>query len=123
MVLYNSSDAGRVLSILGLITPFLYINMVSGSILYGLGLQRKSLAISISEGVARLSLVAVCVPVFGINGYLFSVIISDVFACVLNIFAISRACNYKFECLKYFGCNLLAFLMASFFGNSFHGFY
>ncbi len=121
MLLYKNSQAGKVLSILGLITPFLYINMVSGSVLFGLGLQKKSLAISILEGVIRLSLVTLCVPMFGINGYLFSVIISDIFACVLNIFAISKACDYKFYCLKYFAAAFLSFLAAIIFGNSLHG--
>ncbi len=123
MLLFKNAHAGEILSLLGIITPFLYINMVSGSILYGAGMQKTSLSISVFEGVSRVAGIMLFVPHYGIYGYIAAVILSDVFACILNIRAISKACDFKFCCIKYFVCASVSFFIAVIFGNSLNGIY
>lgn len=123
MVLYHNIQAGRILSLYGLITPFLYVNMVSASILYGAGRQNKSLLINISEGLLRIILIVLFVPVYGIYGYMAAVILSDVFAAVFNINAIGRLCKCSFPGCKYFVSAAIAFVVSVTFGNSLFGIY
>lgn len=121
--LYHNLQAGKILSVYGLITPFLYINMVSGSILYGAGCQNKSLFINIGEGVLRISIIVLLVPVYGIYGYMAAVILSDVFTAMLNISAIGRLCKCRFPGYKYFVSAAISFFVSVTFGNSLFGIY
>ncbi len=123
MLLFKNSYAGEILSLLGIITPFLYINMVSGSILYGAGKQKVSLFISMFEGISRIVVIVSFVPRWGIYGYIAAVILSDALACVFNIRAVSKACGFKFNCIKYFVCALIAFFVSLIFGNTLNGIY
>ena len=97
--------------------------MVSGSILYGAGMQKTSLFIGMFEGVSRILGIILFVPRWGIYGYIAAVILSDVFSCVFNIRAVSRACGFRFDCIKYFVCVLIAFFISLIFGNTLNGIY
>lgn len=121
MLLYKNAGAGRVLSLMGLCTPFIYINTVSGSILYGAGSERRVLLNSIAEGIMRIFFLWFFIPSFGSDGYIFSVIISAVFASVLNILSVRKVCGAGKSCPKYFICMLISFLISVILGNGLFG--
>ncbi|MBE7028635.1 MAG: hypothetical protein E7405_00120 [Ruminococcaceae bacterium] len=76
-VLYDSLEPSYYIKTMSVVLPFLFFNILSSSILNGMGLQFLTMTVNIFSGVVKLMFVILVVPYFGIKGYLLGYILSE----------------------------------------------
>lgn len=84
-ILYRKENVGGTLYFLSFTCIFIYLQQTLLGILNGLGKQAVSLKNSIIGSVIRIGFVYFCIPVYGIKGYVWGIIISSACVCVLNL--------------------------------------
>lgn len=89
--LFNSPLAGYFITALGFICPFLYLDTTLSSILQGLGLAGHIFTMNVVCLVIRLGFVFLAVPRFGITGYLWGLLASQ-----LTLGLLYLGCLYRF---------------------------
>ena len=89
--LFDSALAGHFITTLGFICPFLYLDMTLSSILQGLGMAGHIFVMNVVSLTIRLGFVFLTVPVYGITGYLWGMLASQLIQAVLYL-----GCLYRF---------------------------
>lgn len=89
--LFHSPLAGYFIATLGFICPFLYLDTTLSSILQGLGLAGHTFAMNVVCLLIRLGFVFLAVPRFGMTGYLWGLLASQ-----LTLGALYLICLYRF---------------------------
>lgn len=89
--LFDSPLAGYFITTLGFICPFLYLDTTLSSILQGLGMAGQIFAMNVICLLVRLGFVFWAVPKFGITGYLWGLLLSQ-----LILMALYLGCLRKF---------------------------
>ncbi len=82
-ILYNSELAGSFILTLSFICPFMYVASTLNSILNGLGKTALTFTYSIVSLLVRLAFVFFAIPVFGIKGYLWGMLASQILQTLL----------------------------------------
>ena len=91
--LFHSELAGSFIMTLSFICPFLYIASTLNSILNGLGKTTLTFCYSIASLLLRLLFVFFAIPIYGIKGYLWGMLASQILQtclCTLSAMHISR---------------------------------
>lgn len=83
--LFHSALAGHFITTLSFICPFIYLDTTLSSILQGLGMAGHIFAVNIICLLLRLGFVFYCVPHFGISGYLWGMLASQILLSVLYL--------------------------------------
>lgn len=83
-LLFHSELAGDYLRTLAWICPFLYLGSTLGSIQTGLGKAHITFIINLISLSIRIFGVLVGIPLIGMNGYLWALLLSQVLACGLH---------------------------------------
>lgn len=83
-LLYRDETVGLLLQILGSLTPVMYLDTVSTGLLRGLGEQVRSLWYSVADSAVRLALIFWLLPHFGITGFLFVMLVSNLLTAGLS---------------------------------------
>lgn len=94
-VLFNSPLAGYFITTLGFICPFLYLDTTLSSILQGLGKAGHIFVMNVICLLIRLAFVFLAVPRFGITGYLWGLLASQLTLAVLYLISLSRFLRKK----------------------------
>lgn len=89
-VLFDSPLAGYFITTLGFICPFLYLDTTLSSILQGLGKAGHIFVMNVICLLIRLAFVFFAVPRFGITGYLWGLLASQLTLGVLYLTTLSR---------------------------------
>lgn len=89
--LFHSPLAGYFIATLGFIAPFLYLDTTLSSILQGLGLAGHIFVMNVVCLLIRLGFVFLAVPRFGITGYLWGLLVSQ-----LTLGLLYLGCLYRF---------------------------
>lgn len=96
-LLFHSELAGSFILTLSFICPFMYIASTLGSILNGLGKTAQTFCYSVVSLLFRLLFVFFAIPVYGIKGYLWGMLASQLLQtllCTVSALHISRkACD------------------------------
>ncbi|MCH5255185.1 MAG: polysaccharide biosynthesis protein [Lachnospiraceae bacterium] len=95
-ILYNSELAGSFILTLSFICPFLYIASTLNSILNGLGKTALTFLYSILSLLVRLFFVFFAIPIWGIKGYLWGMLASQITQTLLCTFSALRI-SYKLQ--------------------------
>lgn len=93
MVLYNSRLAGSFILTLSFICPFMYVASTLNSILNGLGKTYLTFIYSIISLLVRLAFVFFAIPIWGIKGYLWGMLASQMvqtMLCTVSALRISK---------------------------------
>ena len=88
--LFDSPLAGHFITTLGFLCPFLYLDTTLSSILQGLGMAGKIFIMNITCLLVRLAFVFVIVPNFGITGYLWGLLASQITMGLLYLGCLGR---------------------------------
>jgi len=88
--LFHSPLAGHFITTLGFLCPFLYLDTTLSSILQGLGMAGKIFVMNIICLLVRLAFVFWIVPHFGITGYLWGLLASQITMGVLYLSCLGR---------------------------------
>ncbi|MDR0919889.1 MAG: oligosaccharide flippase family protein [Oscillospiraceae bacterium] len=97
MMLSDEKIAGEVITILSPVIPLIYLEIVLEGILRGLGKYSFSTFNYIAEYIVRISVLLICVPLFGFYGLVISYILSNVVGNVSRIRNIDKIINVKFR--------------------------
>lgn len=92
-ILFHSELAGSFILTLSFICPLMYIASTLGSILNGLGKTAQTFCFSVASLLLRLLFVFFAIPVYGIQGYLWGMLASQMLQtllCTLSALRISR---------------------------------
>ncbi|HCA28925.1 MAG TPA: hypothetical protein DEP23_04840 [Ruminococcaceae bacterium] len=85
MLIYQSNEVGFLIGVLAPIMPFMYLESVVDGLLKGLDQQVSSLKYSVLDSVIRIAAIVLIVPIQGIKGFLFIMILSNILTASLNI--------------------------------------
>lgn len=88
--IFDSALAGEFIRRLSWLCPFMYISAMLGSILHGLGRPKTVLLINLLSCLIRIVFVFFLVPKYGINAYLWSMLVSQVFCAVGSMVPLRR---------------------------------
>ena len=88
--LFDSPLAGYFITVLGFICPFLYLDTTLSSILQGLGLAGHIFTMNVVCLLIRLGFVFLAVPGFGITGYLWGLLASQLILGLLYLCCLCR---------------------------------
>lgn len=85
VAVYNNPQVGLMLKLISYVCPFMYLNMVIGSMLNALGEQMSSFKINVVESILKISIIYFLVPVYGFNAYLFALFLTTILNTVLYL--------------------------------------
>lgn len=85
LAFYKNEDAGAILRIMAPLVPLMYLDSVVDGILKGLDQQLSSLKYNFSDSAFRVILVYLCIPVWGVKGYLGVLFFSTIYNASLSI--------------------------------------
>lgn len=89
-ILFNSTPAGDFIQTLAWICPFMYMNTTLLGILNGLGKANQSFINNVCGLAVRISGVWFGIGMFGMNGYLWGLLISQLLVSLLCVFQLGR---------------------------------
>lgn len=84
-LLFHNNTAGEFIRTLSFICPFLYLNTTLASILNGLGKTVYSFLHNTASLAIRISFTLFVIPLYGIKGYLWGLLIGELLLTFLNI--------------------------------------
>ncbi|HIZ56426.1 MAG TPA: polysaccharide biosynthesis protein [Firmicutes bacterium] len=96
-VIYQDAQVGQMLRALSFICPFMYIEMVIGGILNALDEQVSTMAYNVTDSVLRIALIWILVPRAGMEGFLFIIILSNLFTAVLKLRRLLKITRVSFK--------------------------
>lgn len=85
VAVYNDPQVGLMLKLISYVCPFMYLNMVIGSMLNALGEQMSSFKINIVESILKISIIYFLVPVYGFNAYLFALFLTTILNTIMYL--------------------------------------
>ena len=85
MLVYQSSEAGKYISVFALLVPMMYLDTTVDGMLKGLNEQLSSMKYNIIDSAISVFLVYTLLPVMGINGYIVCVFITELVNDVLSL--------------------------------------
>ena len=86
LVLFKNEFAGTFIKTLSFICPCLYVSGTLSGILNGLGLANQSFLLNTSGLGLRLLFVCLVIPRYGIVGYLWGLIASELLSTLLSVY-------------------------------------
>ncbi len=101
MIIYKQ-DIKEMLFFLGLMCPFIYMQVVLSGILNGLGKQVFIFRNSLLSSAINIGFIYFLVPKYGVNGFLLGWFISLIIVTMLDLFKIKDSINLDINIFKYF---------------------
>lgn len=100
MAIYGSAEAGRYIRIFSLLTPVMYLDMVTDGMLKGLGQQMYSMAYNIMDAMISVILVYTILPQYALNGYIAIICFTECFNFTLSIRRLSKVTELRLRFRK-----------------------
>ncbi|MBE6022160.1 MAG: hypothetical protein E7231_02855 [Cellulosilyticum sp.] len=101
-IIYKSEEIGPLLRTLSVIVPFVYIEVIADGILKGLNKQVSCLKYSILDSIMRVILIYFLLPIKGIHGFMFVMIISCILTSTLNFNKLLESTHLKLKPINWF---------------------
>lgn len=101
-LLYNSAETGFYIRVLAPVMPLMYLeSMVDGAI-KGLGEQKAAFGYAAWDSVFRIVGVMLLLPRCGMQGFLFVMICSNLFTCMMNARRLMMAADLRLRAGRWF---------------------
>lgn len=101
MVIYDSPQAARHIRLLAPLIPVMYLDTTTDAMLKGLGQQVWSMVINIADALISVILVYFLLPHMGIEGYILTVYIAELFNAVCSIVRLLTVSNMRPRVVKW----------------------
>lgn len=111
-VLYGDDTVGLLLQILGPLTPIMYLDSVATGMLKGLGEQVRSLWYGVADSVVRIVLIWILLPYYGITGFLFVMLTSNLLTSFLSTHRLLTVSHTSMQWRRWVLCPVLVALLA-----------
>ena len=105
--LYGDDTVGLLLQILGPLTPVMYLDSVATGMLKGINEQVHSLWYSVADSVVRITLIWLLLRRFGITGFLFVMLVSNLLTCILSTHRLLVKSDTKMRWMRWVMCPTL----------------
>jgi stage V sporulation protein B len=89
-IIFHEKKVEYFVKILATLCPFYYLTTTLGSILNGLGRTTLTCVHNISGILIRIAALIILVPIIGINGYMFGILISQLGVCIAHYICLNR---------------------------------
>ena len=97
LVIFSSASAGYYIRLFALLSPVMYMDMVTDGCLKGLGMMMYSMVVNILDSVGCVLLVLILLPKYGLHGYILMIFISELFNFVLSILRLHSRVHLRLE--------------------------
>ena len=97
---YGYREAGRYLALLSPIIPVMYLDHVTDVMLKGLGRQVYAMGVNIADSVGSILLVLLLLPRFGAVGYVYVILLAEIFNFSLSLAGLHGALPFRFPLLR-----------------------
>ncbi len=97
---YHNESAGYFIAILAWLCPFMYLSTTLGSIINGLGQTHRTFFNTVISLGIRIGLICYLVPNQGINGYLISLLVSQLALTLLDYLAIIKTVSLPIDAVN-----------------------
>ena len=94
---FHDQNAGTFITILSWLCPFMYLATTMGSILNGLGRTSSTFFQNVCAMVIRLAFVLFAIPRFGILGYLWGMLVSELALALMSFLAVRRLVPFQWD--------------------------
>ena len=111
-VIFRNADSGIFIEILAWLCPFLYLATMLTSVLNGLGKTSATFLQNTLAMVLRLVFVLVAIPRFGILGYLWGMLASELFLAAMSLFTLRRLVSFCWDAKRVLLRPALALLLS-----------
>ena len=111
--LYDNEKAGRYIAALAPLLPVMYLDTVTDSLLKGLGEQVYTMNVNIADAAISVILVKLLVPLFGINGYIAVLYISELINFTFSAARMIKRTGIKIKVFKWAIMPLLCIIAVS----------
>lgn len=101
LIIYQNLEPAKYIRLLAPLVIFMYIDTIIDSILKGINSQFGSMCINICDLIMTIFIIYFIVPVLGVNGYIFSICISEIFNFVASYFLLKKKVGYGFNILSF----------------------
>ncbi len=116
-ILYQDETIGFYLRVLAPVLPGMYLDAMGDAVLKGLGEEVATFRYSIWDSTLRIVLVLALMPRFGMKGFLFVTLCSNILSALLNIFRIEKVAGIKTRWYRWFLQPMLLFGLAAVLGE------
>ncbi len=96
-LLFHSEEAGRLLRVMAPVVPLMYVDSVVDSMLKGLDQQMFAFRCNLADSLLRVAAVAVCVPLWGMAGYVGVLFFSELFNASLSVYRLLRVTELEVD--------------------------
>lgn len=97
LFLFHNKVAGELLFMMALICPFTYLTTTLSSILNGLGKMNRTFLHNMIASAIMLGFVVSSIPYYGMKGYLWGLLVSDLTLIVLDLCVILKETKLSFD--------------------------
>lgn len=94
-VLFCNSLAGKFISMLSFICPFLFLSSILSSILHGLGMPSYTFVLNLFGSVIRILFVYLLIPLYGLRAYLMGMLLSQILTSGCSVYILWKKCLRK----------------------------
>ena len=112
MLIYSSSEAGYYIGLLAILSPIMYMDMITDGCLKGLGQMMYSMSINVADSLLCIVLVILLLPRFGLMGYVAVIFISELINFLLSMMRLRQLVSLKLNYRNIF-CSLVCAAGAS----------
>ena len=113
MAIYNQ-PIGAMLMLLGIMCPFIYMQIILSGILNGLGCQMFIFRNSIISSAISIAFIYFLVPIYGLNAYIFGWLVSLLVVIALGIYKVRQFIPLETPFLAWFVKPVVAATIAGF---------
>ena len=113
-LLYPDTDTAKYIRLLAPLIPIMYLDTATDAMLKGLGEQIYSMKINVLDALISVVMVWILVPVFGIEGYLVSIYVSELFNTVFSITRLLCVTGVSVKVLKWVYQPLICIVAATY---------
>ena len=97
---FHDQNAGRFITILSWLCPFMYLATTMGSILNGLGKTSVTFLQNVCAMVIRLAFVLFAIPNFGILGYLYGMLASELALALMSFLTVKQLVPFRWDSIN-----------------------
>lgn len=126
LVVYQNLETAKYIRILAPLVVFMYIDTIIDGILKGINSQFGVMCINIFDLIITILIIYFTVPVLGINGYILSIFISEIFNFISSYLLLRKKIDCKLNflnlCLKPFIIVIISYFLSLIININFNNF-
>lgn len=112
-ILYHDQMVGEYLKVLGPVLPAMYLDSMGDAILKGMGEEMATFRYSLWDSILRIGLTLLLLPRYGMPGFLFMMLLSNLMSAILNIQRIHKVAHIPVRWYRWFIQPFLVFVISA----------